>query len=84
LDDELGTPDPALIKAKFELKFDRGYKDHGKIPGILVDENKRRKLVQELGAEMVKQPAVEKSEEEKVAPVPSTLSLVSAMQSSQT
>jgi hypothetical protein len=45
VDDELGTPDAALIKAKFELKFDRGYKDHGKIPGILVDENKRRKLV---------------------------------------
>ena len=83
VDDELGTQDPSLIQAKFELKFNKGYKDIGKVPGILVDETKRRKLVKELGGEMAK-------EEEKVAPVSTpqttsnTLSLVSAMASNQT
>jgi hypothetical protein len=34
-----------IIKAKFELKFNSQYKDLGKVPGIVVEENKRRKIV---------------------------------------
>lgn len=43
-----------ILKAKFELKYDRYYKDSGKIipPGVLVEENKRRKLLKELGVDL--------------------------------
>ena len=40
-----------IIKKKFELKYDRSYKDIGKTPGVLIEENKRRKLLKELGVE---------------------------------
>jgi hypothetical protein len=44
----------AIIKAKFEMKYEQQYKDVGKImpPGVLVEENKRRKLLKELGVEL--------------------------------
>lgn len=43
-----------ILKSKFELKYDRYYKDSGKIipPGVLVEENKRRKLLKELGVDL--------------------------------
>ena len=43
-----------ILKAKFELKYDRYYKDSGKIipPGVQVEENKRRKLLKELGVDL--------------------------------
>ena len=60
VDDELGLANggsnvhAAITKAKFELKYERQYKDVGKIipPGVLVEENKRRKLLKELGVEL--------------------------------
>ena len=41
-----------IIKQKFELKFKNYYSNIGKIPGVLIEENKRRKLLKELGVEI--------------------------------
>ena len=43
-----------IAKAKFEMKYDAQYKDVGKIipPGVVVEENKRRKILKELGVEL--------------------------------
>lgn len=43
-----------MVKLKFDMKYGRQYKDVGKVvpPGVLVEENKRRKLLSELGMEM--------------------------------
>ena len=42
------------MTAKYERKYEQWYKDMGKgvPPGVLVEENKRRKIVKELGGEM--------------------------------
>lgn len=47
LDDQLGQQNPSaehseIVKGKFTLKYERYYKDMGKIvpPGVLVEENK--------------------------------------------
>lgn len=60
VEDELGLATgtneghEAIVKGKFELKYDRQYKDVGRVipPGVLVEENKRRKLLKELGVEL--------------------------------
>jgi hypothetical protein len=41
-----------IVKEKFELKHATQYKDVGKVPGVLVDETKRRKILEELGVQM--------------------------------
>ena len=41
--------DEEIVKSKFEKKFEERYKDLGKIPGVLVEEMKRRKILKELG-----------------------------------
>ena len=62
------------MKAKFELKYNSHYKDLGKVPGIVVEENKRRKIVKELGGEMrgekpLTKVTTENIEEEKKEPM---------------
>ena len=58
VEDELGLAGPTskvqdeVVKAKFENKHAQYYKDIGKVPGIVVEENKRRKIVKELGGEI--------------------------------
>ena len=75
VEDELGLAGPSskiqdeIIKEKFEYKYGRQYKDIGKVPGIAVEENKRRKIVKELGGEMRGEKVkVETVEEEKKEP----------------
>ncbi len=49
-----GNPNTDIARGKFELKYTRQYQEVGKLvpPGVLVEENKRRKLLKELGVEM--------------------------------
>jgi hypothetical protein len=44
--------DEEIVRKKLELKINRQYADIGKIPGIAVEENKRRKLIRDLGIEV--------------------------------
>lgn len=62
MEDELGAGDESLLRAKFELKHAQQYKDVGVLPGVLVEENKRRKILKELGVEL----RTQKKEEEPV------------------
>ena len=73
VEDEIGiggAPNPIqdeIIKAKFELKYNAHYKDVGalKPPGVLVDDVKRRKILEELGVSITA-PKKVVEEEEKV------------------
>ena len=56
--------DAELLKMKVQLKIDRQYSDIGKIPGVIVDESKRRKVLKDLGLEV---PARNLEEEKKEA-----------------
>eukprot|EP00347_Sterkiella_histriomuscorum_P007603 403348282 len=40
-----------IVRLKFENKIKKHYTDIGKTPGILIEENKRRKLLRDLGVE---------------------------------
>lgn len=40
-----------IVRQKFELKIKKNYTDIGKTPGILIEDNKRRKLLRDLGVE---------------------------------
>jgi hypothetical protein len=84
IEDEIGingTPNPIhddIIKAKFELKYNNQYKDVGalKPPGVLVDDVKRRKILEELGVAPIPLATAPKKvveEEEKKAQVPPSL-----------
>lgn len=44
--------DEEILKLKLENKIQKQYAGIGKIPGILVEENKRRKLLRDLGVEI--------------------------------
>jgi hypothetical protein len=48
--------DEDVLKRKLNLKVMRHYSDIGKIPGVLLEDNKRRKLLKELGVELQPQP----------------------------
>jgi hypothetical protein len=65
VEDEIGLNNPGSIhgdesiaaeiaRKKFEMKYNAQYKDVGKKgpPGVLVEENKRRKILNALGVEM--------------------------------
>ena len=41
--------DEDITHEKLKIKVDRHYSDIGKMPGVLIEENKRRKLLQDLG-----------------------------------
>lgn len=68
VEDELGINNSSnpvqdeVVKAKFEHKYTSQYQDRGKIlpPGILVEENKRRKILQELGGGELRTSATQK------------------------
>lgn len=52
-----------IARQKLEQKIKKHYSDIGKTPGVLIEENKRRKILKELGVEV--KPEAPKAEEEK-------------------
>ena len=58
MEDDLGLAGPVsalqseIARSKFDYKYSAKYKDLGKTPGILTEDNKRRKIVRDLGGEL--------------------------------
>ena len=63
LEDRL-PEDEELVKQKFEMKYKTHYENLGKIPGVLLEDNKRRKLLKDLGVDTLKKPELAKDQEE--------------------
>ena len=76
VEDELGTSNDSILKDKFELKYAASYKDIGVLPGVKVDETKRRKILEELGVQKrvpgAATGAKKEVEEEKIAVPPTS------------
>ena len=51
IDDPL-PEDEEIVKAKLQRKIDASYSDIGKVPGVLVDQVKKTKILKDLGCSL--------------------------------
>lgn len=67
IDDPL-PEDEEKVRAKLQMKIDASYSDIGKVPGIVVDEVKRTKILKDLGCSLASKTdvKVDEGEESKV------------------